>query len=126
MTTKGQKITYWTATILLAFVLVGSGMAKLSGGEQAEEIAKNVGGMGHVTLLGILEVLIAAIWIPKRTGVLGFLLGTAYFGGAIAVHFVSGQSPMAPMIIQALLWIAAVIRFPELLSRIKGSVATAE
>lgn len=126
MTTKGQNITYWTATILLAFVLVGSGMAKLSGGEQAEEIAKNVGGMEHVTLLGILEVLIAAIWIPKRTGVLGFLLGTAYFGGAIAVHFVSGQSPMAPMIIQALLWIAAVIRFPELLTRIKGSVATAE
>lgn len=104
-------------------MVAGSGITKLSGGEQAAEIAKNVGGDGHVKLLGILELLIVALWIPRRTGVLGCLLGTAYFGGAIAVHFVADQSPMAPMIIQTLLWIAAVIRFPELLTRIKGTVA---
>lgn len=122
MNQKTNKIVGWVLAGLVAFALVGSGMVKLSGGEQAAEMAKGLGGAGHVTLLGILELVIALIWLIPRTGIVGTLLAAAYMGGAIAVHFIGNQPVMIPVIIQMLLWIAAAIRFPELTKRLLNKI----
>jgi hypothetical protein len=42
-------------------------------------------------------------------------------GGAIATHLEHGDSIVAPCVIQAVLWIVAVFRFPELKSRIMSN-----
>lgn len=122
MNQKTTKIVSWILAGLVAFALVGSGMVKLSGGEQAAEMAKGLGGTGHVMLLGILELIIALIWLIPRTGIIGTLLAAAYMGGAIAVHFIGNQPVMIPVAIQMLIWIAAAMRFPELTKRLMNKI----
>lgn len=118
MNGKTKKITQWILTGLVAFILVGSAVAKLTNGTQSTEIAKSVGGSQNVVILGILELIIAAIWIYPRTGILGTLLAASYMGGAIAVHFVNNQPILIPVIIQMVIWLTAAYRFPELTKRI--------
>lgn len=122
MNQKTNKIVSWVLAGLVAFALVGSGMVKLSGGEQTAETAKGLGGSGHVMLLGILELVIALIWLIPRTGIIGTLLAAAYMGGAIAVHFIGNQPVMIPLVIQMLIWIAAAMRFPELTKRLMNKI----
>lgn len=116
--TRSKQITYWTATLLIAFVFIASGLFKLIGGEKSAEMAKGLGGEGNVMALGILELVIATLWVIKRTGVIGTLLAMAYIGGAMAVHLVTGQPILVPTLIEVLIAVAAFIRFPELTERL--------
>lgn len=118
MENKSKKVLYWSATILVAFILVSSGLLKIFGGAATAEMAKGLGEEGNVLILGVLELFIAILWVLPRTGVAGTLLAVAYMGGAIAVHFVTGQPVLVPVIIQILIWLAAAIRFPELIHRL--------
>lgn len=118
MNKKTNKVIYWILTGLVAFILTASALAKLSGGEQAAEMAKGLGGMQHVTILGILELIIVALWFFKRTGIVATLLAVAYLGGAMAVHFVYSQPVWTPAIINVIVWLAAAYRFPELATRL--------
>lgn len=93
-------------------------MVKLRGGEAAAAMAKGVGGNTNLTMLGILELLIVALWLFQKTGVLAALLAIAYVGGAMAVHFINNQSILVPVIIQMLIWVASAYRFPELMQRL--------
>jgi CBS-domain-containing membrane protein len=72
--------------------------------------------------LGVMELIIALIWLIPRTGVVGTLLAVAYMGGAIAVHFINSQPVFTPVIIQVLIWIAAAVRFPELTKRLVNKI----
>lgn len=115
---KKRKIIYWTLTGLVALILTGSAMGKLTGGEQAVEMAKGLGGHTNLITLGILELAIVVLWLIPRTGVLATLLAVAYIGGAIAVHFVNNQSILVPTIIQIIIWSVTSYRFPELTKRL--------
>jgi hypothetical protein len=115
---KKRKIIYWTLTGLVAVILTGSAMGKLTGGEQAVEMAKGLGGHTNLITLGILELAIVVLWLIPRTGVLATLLAVAYIGGAMAVHFVNNQSILVPTIIQIIIWSVASYRFPELTKRL--------
>lgn len=118
MNKQSGKLLYWGATILVAFIFVASGLMKIVGGEATAEMAKSLGGQEKLIILGVLELVIAVLWILPRTGVAGSLLAMAYIGGAIAVHFITGQPVLVPVIIQILIWLAAAIRFPELTQRL--------
>jgi hypothetical protein len=120
MNTKSNKIIYWVSTALVAFVLTASAMGKLLSGEQAAEMAKGVGGLTHLKILGFLELAIVALWLFPKTGVVGALLAIAYMGGAIAVHFTTNQPVIVPVIIQIVIWLVAAYRFPELVKRLLG------
>jgi hypothetical protein len=121
MNEKTKNIVYWGLTGLVAFVFIGSGLVKLSGGEQAATMAAGLGGKSHVQFLGILELAIAALWLVPRTGVLAALLAVAYLGGAMAVHFISSQPIMVPLVLQILVWLVSIYRFPELKKRLFNS-----
>jgi hypothetical protein len=45
----------------------------------------------------------------------------AYLGGAIVTHLEHQQPFIMPVVVQALVWIAATIRFPELTGRLTGN-----
>lgn len=81
-------------------------------------MVQGLGGASNLILLGVLELIIVATFLYTRTGVLGALLMIAYMGGAMAVHFVTGQSMVTVLIIQILIWIASTLRFPELTKRL--------
>lgn len=115
---KTNKIIYWVLSGVVALALAGSALFKLSGGEQAAEMAKNLGGTTNLIILAIIELTIVVLWFIKRTGVLATVLAIAYFGGAIAVNFVTSQPVVVPVIIQTIIWIAGAFRFPELTQRL--------
>ena len=118
MSSKTKNILGWVLAGLVAFVFLGSGIMKLMGG--TPEMVTGLGGSTHVTLLGALELVIVALFLFPRTGVVGSLLAIAYIGGAMAVHFTTGQSVILLVGIQILIWIASVVRFPELGQRLFG------
>ena len=118
MNNKTRAVVNWILATIVALIFIGSGLFKLSGAAGAEAIAKAVGGAAHLTILGMVELIIALVFLYPRTGVVGALLMIAYMGGAMAVHFVSGQS-IAPLVcIEVLIWITSALRFPELTQRL--------
>ena len=122
MTQKAKKISGWVLTALLAFVFIGSAVMKLTGGEEAAKTAASMGlTAGTIQIIGLIEIVSLLLFIFPRTGLLGTLLLAAYLGGAIATHLEHQQPIFAPVIIQALLWITATIRFPELSRRLAAN-----
>ncbi len=119
MTQKTRNIINWVLGGLVAFIFIGSAIGKLTADEKGLADAAKFGlSGGTYTILAIIELTAVALWLFPRTGVLGFLLLVAYMGGAISTHVEFAQPLMAPIAIAAFIWIAAVVRFPELTGRI--------
>ena len=118
MNSKTKNIITWILTGIAVFIFAGSGIFKLVGGDATTEMAKGLGGGSNLVILGVLELIIAGLFLYPRTGIVGALLMIAYMGGAMAVSLVTGQSVMPLIIIQILIWIASVVRFPELGQRL--------
>ena len=118
---KTTNIINWVLTGLVSFIFLGSAFSKLMGGDDAVKMAEGLGLTASVfKTIGVVELIAIILFIYPRTGVLGTLLLAAYMGGAIATHLEHGQSILAPVMIAAFVWIVAVVRFPELRTRIMG------
>ena len=122
MNTKTRKIIGWILTALVSLAFIGSAGMKLMGGAGGDEAAAAMGLTAeNIKLIGIVELISVVLFIIPRTGLLGTLLLAAYLGGAIATHLEHQQPFFAPVIVQVLVWIAAVLRFPELSRRLLGT-----
>jgi uncharacterized membrane protein YphA (DoxX/SURF4 family) len=120
MNSKTKNIVGWVLAALVAFIFISSGAMKLTSGADNPEMIKGLGSAANVTMLGALELLIAALFLYPRTGIVGSLLAIAYMGGAIAVHLTTGK-PILPLIgIQIFIWLVSLFRFPELGQRLFG------
>lgn len=85
---KGQR---WTGRILsgmvILFMLFDS-IFKLIASPQVLESVPDLGYQAHHVLpMGILGLVSTIFYLIPRTSILGAVLLTAYFGGAIATHF---------------------------------------
>jgi DoxX-like family len=121
MTTKIKKIINWSLAGLVGFIFIGSAISKLAGGAEALKMAEGIGlSPSNFTTIGIVELISIILFIIPRTGILGTLLLVAYMGAAICAHLTHGLPLGGPIAISAFVWIAAVIRFPELQSRLFG------
>jgi TRAP-type C4-dicarboxylate transport system permease small subunit len=122
MNSKTKKIVDWVLGGLIAAFFLFSAYGKLTATEEMINMSSTMGiSASTMKTLAIIEILSAILFLIPRTGVLGTLLLAAYMGGAIATHLEHGQSFTMQCIIQAIIWIVAVIRFPELRSRMFGS-----
>ncbi len=121
MTSKTKNIIGWVLAGVIGLVFLGSGINKLLGSPDALKMAEGFGlSAGSFRVLGIIEIIAVLLFLYPRTGILGTLLLVGFMGGAIATHLEHGQPIAAPVVISAVLWIIGVIRFPELIQRIKG------
>ena len=119
MSNNLKNIIYWVLTGLIALVFIGSAVGKLTADDNSLTLAEGFGLNAQTyTFLGIIEIISIILFIIPRTGILGTLLLAAFMGGAIATHLEHAQSVIAPCIIQAFVWMVAIYRFPELLTRI--------
>jgi hypothetical protein len=119
MTQKVKNILNWSLTGLVGFIFIGSALSKFFGGDETVQMAQGIGlDISTFKIIGVVELISITLFIIPRTGILGTLLLAAYMGGAMAAHVTHGQSILAPALIQAFIWIVAVIRFPELKGRI--------
>ena len=119
MNLKTKKIVGWSLSVLVALMLIASAIDKIIGSAHALQMSASFGISGNsYATLGIIELVSALLFLYSRTGILGCFLLSSYLGGGIATHLQHGQGILFPAAIEALVWIAAVIRFPELLERI--------
>ena len=119
MSQKAINASGWVLTIILALLFGMSAFLKLSQHEDALGQAASMGiDANTYRLIGLVEILALLLFIVPRTGVMGSLLLIAYMGGAIVTHLQHQQPVGMAITIQALVWITAVVRFPELRQRL--------
>jgi hypothetical protein len=122
MTTKTKNIINWALAGIVGIIFAGSAANKFFGGEEVLKMAESIGlSASAFKSIGFIEIASLLLFLFPRTGVLGTFMLMAYMGGAIVAHLTHGQSIMGPVVISAILWIVAVIRFPELRSRLLGT-----
>jgi hypothetical protein len=66
--------------------------------------------------IALLELACLALYLVPRTTVLGAVLLTGYFGGAIVVHIIGNQSVFPLIAIGLLIWGGTYFRVPALQS----------
>lgn len=121
MNTKVRNILGWVLAGLLGFVFIGSASAKFMASPETLKMLEKLGlNAQSIMLIGLVELASIILFLIPRTGIIGTLLLAAYMGGAIATHLEHQEPFIAQAIIEALVWITAVIRFPELTQRFLG------
>lgn len=90
-----MRKTGWGIAILFAvFMIVASAMPKLFGSEVAIQPLIQIGWTSkYIFLIGTLELLFTILFLIPRTALLGAILMTGLFGGALASHL-RVDSPM--------------------------------
>lgn len=121
MSPKTKQIISWVLGGLITALFLFSASGKLMGNSDALKMAETFGlNASSFKTLGVVELISALLFLYPRTGILGTLLLTAYMGGAIATELEHGNSIIPQCVIQSILWLVAIFRFPELTNRIMG------
>lgn len=120
MSNKTRNIIGWLLSGIVLVLMAASAIDKISGSAHSLEMTRSFGiTPATYSVLGIIELTSVVLFMIPRTSILGLMLLSSYLGGAIATHLQHGQSIVFPAAIEALVWIAAIIRFPELWQRLK-------
>lgn len=74
----------------------------------------------HIAIIGALGLLVTMLYVVPRTAVIGMILMTAYFGGAIATNFRMDNPLFShilfPVYLAILAWGGLLLRRPQLKS----------
>lgn len=116
---SNSKAMYWIGWVvgaLPALLLIMSGIFKVSGAG-GEEAVREVARLGWTPPLmgsiGILEILVAVIYLIPQTSILGAVLATGYMGGAIATHVRISDPFFIQLLIGILFWVGLWLRDPR-------------
>jgi DoxX-like family len=112
---KLQRMIGWVLSVLLVLFLGGASAAgKFTQWEGKAEMFGKMGWTEDVMVkIGIVEVVIAVLFLIPRTSFVAAILLAAYLGGAIATHVRVGDAFIFPIIIGVLVWFALGLRQPE-------------
>jgi hypothetical protein len=91
-------------------LLAGSGLSKIFQVEMVTERLNRLGVGKFMIALGIIELVLAALFISSRTMKLSFILLSCYFSGAIATEISHSGNFIVPFIFMVLIWTASFIR----------------
>jgi hypothetical protein len=97
----------WIISALPVLMLVVSGVMKLLKPPAVVDGFTKLGWEENLAFgLGILELACTVVYLVPRTSVLGAILLTGYFGGAIATHVRVGDpfSSFVPVVLGMLVW----------------------
>ena len=99
----------WTSYIMSAIpvgLMIFSGIGKLHPSQMVIQVISVHLGWPEKLLpwLSVLELGSVIIYLIPRTAVLGAILVTGYFGGAIATHLRVGDAPVLQPVLIALAW----------------------
>ena len=124
---KRRRMLGAVLIVLGGLVLVGSAVAKFA---HVPKVVMELGTMGfagnRLTLIAVLEIMSAVLFLARSTRAIGLLLVSAYLGGAIATQIQHGQAPSQPGFILSLIWLGAWLRHPEALWSLHGSTCNTE
>lgn len=106
-----EIITGWVLSVLLVAFLGFSCIGKFTDFEGKAEMFSHLGwSEGVMFYVGIVEIVIAVLFLIPQTALIAAILITAYLGGAIAAHVRVNDVFVFPIVIGVLLWIALGLR----------------
>lgn len=114
--TKRKRIAGWILSGLVAvFLGVVSAGGKLLEWEGKAEMFSHLGfTVDLMAKIGILEILVAVLYLLPWTELLGTVLVTGYLGGAVVTHLRVGDPFIFPAVLGVLAWLGLGLRRPEL------------
>jgi hypothetical protein len=109
---NAKKIVGWVLSVLIAVMLIAvSAPGKFIDFEGKEEMFAKMGwGVEVMKTIGVIEIVVAILYLIPRTAFIGAVLITAYLGGAIATHVRINDQFIMPVIMGVLVWIALGLR----------------
>jgi hypothetical protein len=109
------KVVGWVLSFLItAFLIFASAMGKFTEWEGKAEMFARMGWSEDVLFkVGIVEVVIAVMFLIPRTAFVAAILLAAYLGGAVATHARIGEPFFVPIIIGVVAWVALGLRQQE-------------
>lgn len=116
MGTKGQQITGWIMSVILVLFLAGpSALGKFLEWEGKAKMFEHIGfTIDLIKQIGILEVVIALLFLIPQTAFVAAILLTGYLGGAVVTHLRVGDPFFMPILVGVFLWVALALRRPEI------------
>ena len=117
MPTKTQRILGWVLSGLIALFLLFSASGKLTELMPRGVKEKMLSDLGWqedtLKIMGVIEILVAVLYLIPRTGFIGSILLTGYLGGAIATHVrIGGPEFLMPFAMGILAWVGYGLRNP--------------
>ena len=99
-------------TLLIGVVLILAGVLKLFqlGDEDMIEGLKKAHLIQHLTLISIAAIASGILLLIPFTRTLGFLMATAYWGGAIVAHLTYNDSVVMPATFLGIMWVSEFYR----------------
>lgn len=119
---KTQRIVGWILSGLVTIFLIGpSAMGKFTEWEGKEEMFSKLGFTTDVMFkIGILEVIVAILYIIPRTSFLGAILVTGYLGGAVVTHVRINDAFVMPIVMGVIAWVGLALQRPAIWSLLLG------
>ena len=110
-----KKVFLWTGWVLSslvsAFMVMGFVMAMMSPPEMVKSFTNDFGyPKSAIIPLGIVEGIMAVLYLIPRTSILGAILLTGFLGGAVATHVRVEQVFIAPVIFGVVVWLGVYLR----------------
>ena len=112
---RWKSLVSWAFTGLVSLALVASAAMKLGHIPKMVDALVRTGiPEGAIVPIALLELGCLALYLIPRTMVLGAVLLTGYFGGAIVVHIIGKESVLPVFIIGMIVWGGIYFRVPAL------------
>lgn len=107
MKTKLAGVVGKTLVRLVGVVLILAGTLKLIGvgAEDMVQGLEKAGLIQHVNLISMIAIVCGLLLLVPRTRMIGLLMSSAYWGGAIVAHLSYNDSIVMPAIFQSILWL---------------------
>lgn len=111
-----KSLTWWVSAVISGLVVVallGSALVKfIQPGDYAQQAAETGMQPHHLTTLGVLLTICALVYAIPMSRVLGAILITGYFGGALAAHMLADDpigTFIMPTLIPVLAWLGVYL-----------------
>jgi hypothetical protein len=126
---KTSKKQVWAGRVftgLLTAALLGSATAKIVGAGAMVDGLTHAGiPRGAIGPIAVLELACLALYLVPRTKLLGMLLLTGFFGGAVVTHIIGRENFFPLLMIGFCVWAGAYLQLPAL-RRLLPMAETAE
>src|SRR4051794_7449072 len=104
--------------VMSLFLVMDAAMKLLQPPAVVERVSEVGWTAGSLTGLGILMLVLLALYLIPKTAILGAVLWTGYLGGAVATHVRVGQplfsAVLVPVYVGGLLWLGLWLRDEKL------------
>lgn len=105
---------YWP-TILCSLIVLFTIFGKLTFQPNVVDPMQAMGlNENHIYILAIIEIIALVLYVIPKTVKIGFLLLTAYYGGAIAFNLTSPVDMIPAIVFTIIIWVLTYIRMPSI------------